>query len=86
MVIVQHMPVGFTKMYAERLNRLCRMEVREAVNGDEIRRGLALIAPADLQARVVRMGSRYTLSCLPEKRSAATAPPWTPCSPPWPRL
>lgn len=63
MVIVQHMPVGFTKMYADRLNRLCQMEVREAVNGDEIHRGLALIAPADYQARVVRMGSRYTLSC-----------------------
>ena len=63
MVIVQHMPVGFTKMYADRLNRLCQMEVREAVNGDEIHRGLALIAPADYQARVVRMGSRYTLAC-----------------------
>ena len=62
-VIVQHMPVGFTKMYADRLNRLCQMEVREAVNGDEIHRGLALIAPADYQARVVRMGSRYTLAC-----------------------
>lgn len=63
MVIVQHMPVGFTKMYADRLNRICQMEVREAVHGDEIHRGLALIAPADYQARVVRMGSRYTLSC-----------------------
>ena len=63
MVIVQHMPVGFTKMYAERLNRLCQMEVREAVNGDEIRPGLALVAPADYQAKVVRMGPRYTLSC-----------------------
>ena len=48
--------VGFTKMYAERLNRLCQMEVREAVNGDEIRPGLALVAPADYQAKVVRMG------------------------------
>lgn len=63
MVIVQHMPPGFTKMYAERLNRLCRMEVREAQNGDEIHRGLALVAPADLQARVVRVGNKYTLSC-----------------------
>ena len=65
MVIVQHMPVGFTKMYAERLNRLCRMEVREAGNGDEIRRGLALIAPADLQARVV----------LPARRKGQRPPP-----------
>ncbi len=63
MIIVQHMPPGFTKMYAERLNRLCRMEVREAKNGDEIHRGLALVAPADYQCRVVRIGNRYTLSC-----------------------
>ena len=64
MVIVQHMPPGFTAMYAERLNRLCKMEVREAKNGDEIRRGLALVAPADFQAKVVRNGNRYTLSCV----------------------
>ena len=62
MLIVQHMPTGFTQMYAERLNRLCQMEVREAKNGDEIRRGLALLAPADYQMRVVRSGTRYTVS------------------------
>lgn len=74
MVIVQHMPVGFTSMYAERLNRLCQMEVREARNGDEIHRGLALIAPADLQARVVRMGSRYTLACQPGEKVSGHRP------------
>ena len=63
MVIVQHMPPGFTKMYAERLNRLCAMEVREAQSGDELKRGLALVAPADLQCRVVRIGTRYTVNC-----------------------
>ena len=63
MVIVQHMPTGFTKMYAERLNRLCAMEVREAQSGDELHRGLALVAPADLQCRVVRIGTRYTVNC-----------------------
>ncbi len=63
MVIVQHMPPGFTKMYAERLNRLCAMEVREAQSGDELHRGLALVAPADLQCRVVRIGMKYTISC-----------------------
>ena len=62
MLIVQHMPTGFTQMYAERLNRLCQMEVREAKHGDEIRRGLALLAPADYQMRVVRSGTRYTVS------------------------
>ena len=67
MLIVQHMPVGFTQMYAERLDRLCHMEVREAKSGDEIHRGLALLAPADFQMRVVRSGSRYTVSCLDRK-------------------
>ena len=74
MVIVQHMPPGFTEMYAQRLNKLCAMEVREAKNGDEIHRGLALIAPADLQARVVRMGTRYTLSCQPGEKVSGHRP------------
>ena len=73
-VIVQHMPVGFTGMYAQLLNKLCAMEVREAKNGDEIHRGLALIAPADLQARVVRMGSRYTLACQPGEKVSGHRP------------
>lgn len=63
MVIVQHMPPGFTKMYADRLNRLCAMEVREAVDGDDLHRGLALVAPADYQCRFVRIGDRYRVSC-----------------------
>lgn len=74
MVIVQHMPTGFTKMYAERLNRLCKMEVREAQNGDEIRRGVAYIAPADLQTRVVRKGSGYALSCMPGEKVSGHRP------------
>lgn len=74
MLIVQHMPTGFTKMYAERLNRLCHMEVREAVHGDEIRRGLALIAPADLQMRLVSNGSRYTVSCKVDEKISGHRP------------
>lgn len=74
MVIVQHMPPGFTKMYAERLNRLCQMEVREAKNGDEIRQGLALVAPADYQARFVRIGNKYTLSCTPGEKVSGHRP------------
>lgn len=74
MVIVQHMPKGFTQMYAARLNNLCQMEVREAKNGDELRRGLALIAPADLQARIVRIGDKYTLSCTPGEKVSGHRP------------
>ena len=74
MVIVQHMPKGFTQMDAERLNRLCAMEVREAQSGDELRRGLALVAPADLQCRVVRIGTRYTVNCTPGEKVSGHRP------------
>ncbi len=74
MVIVQHMPKGFTQMYADRLNRICKMEVREARNGDELRRGLALVAPADLQCRVVRIGEKYTVSCTAGEKVSGHRP------------
>ncbi len=74
MVVVQHMPAGFTKMYAERVNRICKMEVREAKHGDEIHRGLVLIAPADYQTRIVRIGNRYTVSCTKGERVSGHRP------------
>jgi two-component system chemotaxis response regulator CheB len=74
MLIVQHMPTGFTQMYADRLNRLCHMEVREAKSGDELHRGLALLAPADFQMRIVRSGSRYTVSCMPGEKVSGHHP------------
>lgn len=62
-VITQHMPAGFTSMYAERLDRICNLQVREAKHGDKIQPGLVLLAPGGLQMRVVRMGSGYAVSC-----------------------
>lgn len=68
-VVTQHMPEGFTQMYAERLNRLCRMEVKEAANGDRVVRGRVLIAPGgNLQMKVVKMGTFYTVSCFPGEK------------------
>lgn len=67
-VITQHMPVGFTSMYAERMNRLCKMEVREAKSGDRIQPGLALLAPGGSQMRVVRLGNGYAVSCTPGEK------------------
>ena len=61
-------------MYADRLNRICKMEVREARNGDELRRGLALVAPADLQCRVVRIGDKYTVSCTQGEKVSGHRP------------
>lgn len=58
-VIVQHMPANFTEPFAQRLNSLCAMEVREAKNGDSITPGLVLVAPGDYHMVVRRSGARY---------------------------
>ena len=58
-LIVQHMPANFTEPFAQRLNSLCAMEVREAKNGDSITPGLVLIAPGDYHMVVRRSGARY---------------------------
>ncbi len=60
-VIVQHMPGGFTKMFADRLNQLCPMQVKEAEHGDRVRTGLVLIAPGGVQFEVVRSGGFYVV-------------------------
>ncbi len=59
MIIVQHMPANFTAQFAQRLNSLCSVEVREAKNGDSIIPGVALIAPGDYHMVVRRSGARY---------------------------
>lgn len=58
-VIVQHMPEKFTAAFAERLNNLCEIEVREAKNGDRVLEGCALIAPGGYHTQVVRNGAFY---------------------------
>ena len=58
-VIVQHMPEKFTAMFAERLNSLCKLEVREAQNGDRVIPGRALIAPGGRHMMVRRSGAQY---------------------------
>ncbi len=58
-VIVQHMPEKFTAMFAERLNGLCAMEIREARDGDRVHPGLALIAPGGRHMMLRRNGAQY---------------------------
>jgi two-component system chemotaxis response regulator CheB len=58
-VIVQHMPEHFTRAYAERLNKECQIEVKEAVNGDEILKGRALIAQGNRHLLVHRTATQY---------------------------
>lgn len=60
-VIVQHMPAGFTAMFSERLNQISAMKVKEAENGDRVMNGTVLVAPGDRHLRVVRSGGIYTI-------------------------
>jgi len=58
-VVVQHMPQGFTASFAQRLNEQCVINVKEARDGDSILRGHALIAPGNFHTLVKRSGARY---------------------------
>ncbi len=58
-LIVQHMPAHFTSAFAERLNKFCRIEVREARDGDSVLNGQALIAPGNFHMLLRRAGAKY---------------------------
>lgn len=62
--IVQHMPEHFTLAFARRLNGLCRIEVREAADGDTMQPGLALIAPGNHHMLLSRSGAGYRVSIV----------------------
>lgn len=62
-VIVQHMPAGFTRMFSERMNTLCQMEAKEAADGDRVMPGRILIAPGGMHMRLVRSGGIYQVRC-----------------------
>lgn len=61
-IIVQHMPAGFTKMYAERLNRICKMTVKEAVDGDRVETGKIIVAAGEYHLRLCKDAKGYYVS------------------------
>lgn len=63
-VVVQHMPPVFTKMYAERLNNSCALEVKEAEDGDRVEPGRVLIAPGDYHMAVNSGSGGYFVECF----------------------
>lgn len=73
-VIVQHMPPGFTKMYAERLNNQCEVACKEAETGDRVMQGQVLLAPGDRQMRLVKMGDGYQVECRGTERVSGHCP------------
>lgn len=62
-VVVQHIPAVFSRMFAERLNGSCALEVKEAENGDLVYPGRVLIAPGDYQMRLKKKNVQYVVEC-----------------------
>ena len=63
-VVVQHIPANFSKIMAHHLDQLCPYEVREAVDGDELRSGLCLVAPGDFHLALVPHGMGYKVRLM----------------------
>ncbi|MGI6151287.1 MAG: protein-glutamate methylesterase/protein-glutamine glutaminase [Christensenellales bacterium] len=73
-VIVQHMPPVFTKLYAERLNSVCAMEVKEAEDGDAVLPGRALVARGGQHMTVIRRASGLFVECKEGEKISGHCP------------
>lgn len=73
-LVTQHMPAGFTKMYADRLGKICNMEVREAKNGDRLSAGIALVAPGDKQMKLLKDDKGYFVTCREGEKVSGHCP------------
>ncbi len=62
-IIVQHMPAGFTRMFAERLDSIARVSVKEAESGDRVMTGHVLVAPGNFHMQLMRSGGEYRVVC-----------------------
>jgi len=73
-IIVQHMPPVFTKLYAERLNHSCNLEVKDAEDGDALKPGRVLIAPGDYQMRLIKKSGGFFVKCSKEEKVSGHCP------------
>lgn len=73
-VMVQHMPPGFTAMYAERLDKQCEVSVKEAEDGDLVERGKILLAPGDKHMRLIKTGGIYRVEVKPGEKVSGHCP------------
>lgn len=74
MVIVQHMPPDFTRMYAENLDKDCVLTIREARDGDAVEQGVVLIGPGDKHMEVVKRGAGYAVKCYSGEKVSGHCP------------
>ena len=73
-VVVQHMPAGYTERFAERLNEACAMQVKEAKGGERVQAGSVLLAPGDQHLRVRRQGGVYRTELSQEEKICGHRP------------
>lgn len=73
-LIVQHMPQVFTGQFADRLDRLSKISVKEAASGDFLKKGLALLAPGDFHMVMTKRGTNLAVDCVQTERVHAVRP------------
>ncbi len=73
-LVVQHMPPMFTKMYSERLDKCCKMTVKEAEDGDRLRQGLCLIAAGGLHMELKKDARGYYVKCAEGEKVSGHCP------------
>jgi two-component system, chemotaxis family, protein-glutamate methylesterase/glutaminase len=73
-VVVQHMPPVFTRLFAEALDRISRIAVKEAANGDIVERGTVYIAPGDFQCRIRKHGVEWKIECTSGEKVSGHRP------------
>jgi two-component system chemotaxis response regulator CheB len=73
-VIVQHMPAGFTKMYADRLDKMCKFSVSEAKSGDRVEKGKALIAAGGKHMMLKKDQIGYYVRCMEGEKVSGHCP------------
>lgn len=67
-VVTQHIPPVFSRMFAERLNSSTQLRVKEAQTGDYVEQGSVLIAPGGQHMRIKKLGNRYRVECFPGEK------------------
>ncbi len=73
-VIVQHMPAGFTQMYAERLDKICKMSCKEAADGDRLRPGLIILGAGGYHLRLQKDARGYYVTSKPGAKVSGHCP------------
>lgn len=73
-LIVQHMPPGFTKMYADRLDKTCKMKVVEATDGERVEKGKAIVAAGDKHMTLAKDSRGYYIRCKEGEKVSGHCP------------